>query len=115
MYRSGKMGALTTIDIENSGIVESPGADAAPLPFMRIERRLPGFFRLDFLIAYRWQTHWGSMRLALEWLNTTLSREAIGLKPCQRSPFGALPDELICGVEYTPRIFVPNLGLRGEF
>jgi hypothetical protein len=114
LYRSGKIGALTTLDLNALGVLPAVGEDT-PLPFIRIERRLPDFFRADFLIAYRWRTDWGSLRLSLEWLNTTLSREAMGLRPCERASFTTPPEQLICGVEYSPRIFVPNLGLRGDF
>ncbi|HKP60593.1 MAG TPA: TonB-dependent receptor [Polyangiales bacterium] len=116
LYRSGKMAALTTLDVDVLGGADLPDiVTGAPLPFVRYERRLPGFFRLDFLVAYRWQTGWGSMRVALEWLNTTFSREAIGLRPCERITFPAKPEDFACGVEYSPRIFVPNLGLRADF
>ena len=75
-------------------------------------RRLPGFFRADVLIAYRWDTSWGRMRLALEWMNVTFSREALDLGDCYEDPLDLEAD---CGIEYAPAIFVPNLGLRAEF
>jgi hypothetical protein len=110
LYRSGRMASRTTLDV-TSGTVTPDGMTATP-PFSRIERRLPGFFRADALIAYRWDTHWGRMRLALEWMNLTFSREAFDLKDCYD-----LPEELSaeCGFEYTPAIVVANLGLRAEF
>lgn len=73
-------------------------------------QRLPGFVRGDVMISNRWRTSWGHMRLALEWFNVSMSREATGLD-CSPNEFGVVD----CEVEYAPAIFVPNIGLRGEF
>ncbi len=73
-----------------------------------IEERLPAFFRADAQIIYGWTTSWGRMRASLEWMNVTLSEEAIGLE-CEVTPLGRS-----CEVEYAPAIFFPSLGLRGE-
>jgi hypothetical protein len=68
------------------------------------------------LIAYTWTTGFGSLRLALEWLNLTLAREATDIA-CDdgitvgRNPLTATP----CKIRYAPAIFFPNLGLRGQF
>ena len=78
---------------------------------LRYEQRLPPFFRLDVQISYGWRPDWGRMRLTLEWLNATLSREPIALE-CDWETFMVRPR---CGVDYTPAIFVPNLALRAEY
>ncbi len=109
LYRSGRVASVTTLD---AGSIATPGGALVNPPFARFERRLPGFFRADVLIAYRWNTSWGRMRLALEWLNVTMSREAIDLRSCSGLDPGTVE---ACGIEYAPAIFVPNLGLRAEF
>jgi hypothetical protein len=73
---------------------------------MRDERRLPGFSRVDVDVSYAWQPSWGRMRVALEWFNLTMSREAQQLR-CDNQPRR-------CEVDYIPAIFFPNLSVRGE-
>lgn len=109
-YRSGRVASRTTFD--SGGVEYTPDGMEVRLPYARIERRLPGFFRADALIAYRWNTYWGRMRLALEWMNVTFSREALDLRSCDDDP-GDLDTD--CGIEYAPAIFVPNFSLRAEF
>jgi hypothetical protein len=80
------------------------------------EQRLPGFFRADAELAYAWATHWGRLRLALEWLNLSMSREATNID-CHdgvqtgKNPLSATP----CLVRFAPPIFFPDLGLRAQF
>ncbi len=86
-------------------------ADVEQLAVGRYEQRLPVFFRLDAQFAYSWETSWGRMRFQLEFFNTTLSREPLGID-CYGMMGGAPTQE--CKVEYGPPIFFPNLGLRAE-
>jgi hypothetical protein len=83
---------------------------------VRLERRLPGFYRIDAQAAYGWKTGFGRMELAVEWFNVTLSREPrsylCGLDITDQNR--SAPDRL-CNVEYAPALFFPNLGLRAEF
>ena len=72
----------------------------------RDERRLPGFSRLDADVSYAWQPSWGRMRVALEWFNLTMAKEAQQLR-CDNQPRR-------CEVDYIPAIFFPNLSVRGE-
>ena len=80
------------------------------------EQRLPGFFRADAELAYSWATHWGRLRLALEWLNVSMSREATDID-CHdgvqtgKDPLSTTP----CPVRFAPPIFFPDLGLRAQF
>jgi hypothetical protein len=78
----------------------------------RYEQRLPAFFRADASVAYAWETSWGRMRVTLEWLNLTFSREPADLA-CPPTSIGRPAGE--CPVEYIPAIVVPNLGVRGSF
>ena len=105
-YRTGKLESLTLA--ASSSSAESSAGPDAPL---RVERRLPGFFRLDLQISYGWRPDWGKMRITLEWLNATMSREAIGLD-CSVAEGSPRPS---CEVDYTPAIFIPNLAMRAEF
>ena len=73
-------------------------------------RRLPAFFRTDIGFGYSWEPSWGRMRLALEWLNLTLSREARTVQ-CSGSRDG----QITCRPDYLPALFFPNIGLRAEF
>ena len=73
---------------------------------IRDEQRLPWFTRLDLELAYAWRTHWGQLRVALEWFNATLSREPINVT-CSGLPRS-------CAPVYLPAIFFPNLSIRGE-
>ncbi len=99
-YRSGK---VVTYDFVR----------AQPISY---QQRLPGFFRGDAELAYSWTTSWARLRLALEWLNVTLSREAVDIA-CHdgvqtgKNPLSATP----CTVRYAPAIFFPSLGLRARF
>jgi hypothetical protein len=99
-YRSGKA--------RNARIEDSSGSDLVRLP---IVRRLPGFFRADARLAYGWGTSWGRMRLALEWFNLTMSREATDLECELPTTSGSVE----CHVQYAPAIFFPNLGLHAQF
>jgi hypothetical protein len=99
-FRTGKMANMTFLR-------DSP---------IRYEQRLPAFGRVDVMFGYRWQTSWAKLRLALEWWNLTLSREATGIQctdgvDTARNPLSATP----CEVTYAPAIFLPNLGLRADF
>ncbi len=99
-YRSGKMGHETFLR-------EGP---------IRYEQRLPSFVRTDLQLSYAWETSWADLRLALEWLNVTLSREATGIDCTDgvlgtSDPLTATP----CRVTWAPAIFFPNLGLRAMF
>lgn len=79
-------------------------------------RRLPGFFRIDAHVAYSWDTGWGNFRLALEWFNVTMSREALQYD-CDTASFFA-SDDPNCrdsDVEFAPAIFFPSLSLRATF
>jgi outer membrane receptor protein involved in Fe transport len=99
-YRSGKVASHTFVRQE----------------LIHYEQRLPGFLRADASLAYSWDTHWARLRLALEWLNLSLAREATDID-CQdgvqtgSNPLSATP----CKVHFAPPIFFPNLGLRAQF
>ena len=101
-YSSGKM-ATAGVDVVVAG--RQPVSQ-------RQEFRLPGFFRADLKLAYGWSPSWGRMRVTLEWLNATLSEEAVDVS-CESTPDGLGVDQ--CEVEYAPAIFFPNLGVRAEF
>jgi hypothetical protein len=75
------------------------------LNLARYEQRLPGFARLDLQVGYAWRTHWGRMRVGLEWMNVTLAQESTRMD-CDG------PGN--CRVNYLPALFFPNLSLRGE-
>jgi hypothetical protein len=83
---------------------------------IRYEQRLPAFFRADVMFGYGWVASWARLRLALEWWNLTLSREATGIEctdgvKTAANPLSATP----CKVTYAPAIFLPNLGIRADF
>lgn len=86
-----------------------PGRPEGPIEVA--EQRLPGFFRADAQVSYRWKTYWGSMRVTAEWMNFTLEREPTGLR-CEDPDGNELQP---CEVDYGPLITIPNLGLRGTF
>ena len=67
--------------------------------------QLPGFMRIDARVGYGWSTSWGAMQVYLEWLNLTLTSEALGAE-CF---YGA------CSVQRAPVIYFPNAGLRAQF
>ena len=73
----------------------------------RFEHRLPAFYRLDLELAYVWRPAWGRMRIALEWLNTTLAQEP------QDFTCGGVPRT--CRVNYLPTVYFPNLSIRGDY
>lgn len=102
-YRSGKVASESVYD---------PLRDATNTIYFRYERRLPGFFRADAQLIYAWTNSWARMRVSLEWMNLTLSREAIDVT-CDQQPSG-LPTGTPCKVEYAPAIFFPSLGIRAE-
>jgi hypothetical protein len=83
---------------------------------VRYEQRLAGFFRADLHVSYGWRPSWGSLRVALEWFNLTLSREETDIQ-CRdgigigSDPLSATP----CPVQRAPALFFPNLGVRAEF
>jgi outer membrane receptor protein involved in Fe transport len=99
-YRSGKVASHTFVRLSR----------------IYYEQRLPGFFRADAELAYAFDTSFGAMRVALEWLNLTLAREAIEIS-CDdgisvgKNPLSATP----CPVRYAPALFFPNLGVRATF
>jgi hypothetical protein len=99
-FRTGKMANMTFLR-------EGP---------IRYEQRLPAFFRADVMFGYGWVASWARLRLALEWWNLTLSREATGIEctdgvKTAANPLSATP----CKVTYAPAIFLPNLGIRADF
>jgi outer membrane receptor protein involved in Fe transport len=80
------------------------------------QQRLPGFFRADAEIAYTFHTGWARLRVALEWLNVTMSREATDIQCSDGVTVGSNPLSITpCPVRYAPPIFFPNLGVRAEF
>lgn len=79
----------------------------------RYERELDAFGRLDAQVSYAWDAGWARLRLSLEWVNVTLSEEPIAME-CSDYPRTA-PSDGTCGPLLAPPIFVPNLGIRGEF
>jgi hypothetical protein len=89
-----------------SGKVHTEYVLAESFQLGREELRLPWFFRLDAQVAFAWTNSWGRMRVALEWFNTTLSREPQEIR-CDGEP-------RTCRTEYLPAIFFPNLSVRGE-
>lgn len=108
-YRTGK----TASDRAELLITEAGGAQT---PYIsNIERRLPAFFRADAQLIYAWSNSWSRMRISLEWMNLTLSKEAIDLN-CTDDYFGGItsPADVKCEIDYAPAIFFPNLGIRAE-
>ncbi|HEX2678617.1 MAG TPA: TonB-dependent receptor [Polyangiales bacterium] len=98
-YRSGKSASHTFLRAEP----------------IRYEQRLPGFFRTDLQLSYAWNPAWGRLRVALEWLNVTLSREATDIECHDGVGVGANPlTATPCTVTYAPALFFPNLGIRAE-
>lgn len=96
--RSGKMFAILTDD------------------FNRLERRLPGFYRIDVHSSYSWQVSWGRMQVSAEWYNLTLSREAQSMNcGLDITDQHRLAPDSTCHVQYGPALFFPNVGLRAEF
>jgi hypothetical protein len=77
--------------------------DASAEPIYTLQ--LPGFVRVDARVGYGWATSWGAMQVYLEWLNLTLTSEALGAE-CF---YGA------CSVQRAPVIYFPNAGLRAQF
>jgi hypothetical protein len=104
-YRSGKLASESVWD---------PLRDATDVIYFRYERRLPAFFRADAQLIYAWTNSWAKMRVSLEWMNLTLSREAIDVSCDQYISASGVMGPLDCGIEYAPAIFFPNLGIRAE-
>jgi outer membrane receptor for ferrienterochelin and colicin len=102
-YRSGKVASESVWD---------PLRDETETVYFRYERRLPAFFRADAQLIYAWTNSWAKMRVSLEWMNLTLSREAIDLT-CNDVRVGVFTPDA-CNVEYAPAIFFPSLGIRAE-
>jgi hypothetical protein len=111
-YRPTKHWRLGVRGHARSGQMYATLTDA----LVRLERRLPGFYRIDMQAAYGWQTFWGRMEVSAEWFNVTMSREArsylCGLDITDRNR--SAPDRL-CEVEYAPALFFPNISVRAEF
>ena len=109
-YRSGKVAS-------DSGVVgfsDVVTGESGAVPY-NIERRLPGFFRVDAQIIYAWTNSWSRMRISLEWMNLTLSREPLDIGCDEElSSSSVIPTSVNCHVEYAPAIFFPNIGLRAE-
>jgi hypothetical protein len=83
-------------------------------------QRVPWFTRLDAQIAYEWAKPGRRMRVALEWINVTRSRDAQGIDPSDptsplecRFRWGA-PSEP-CPIRFTDPIWFPNLAFRAVF
>ena len=71
---------------------------------------------MDLQLSYGWVTGFGSMRVALEWFNATLSREALNIDCKERVLIGTDPsDATPCRIRRAPALFFPNLGVRAEF
>jgi hypothetical protein len=105
-YRSGKVASETVYD---------PSRDPSGLiPYYRLEKRLPGFFRADAQLIYAWTNSWARMRFSIEWMNVTLSEEAIDLTCSEFSDGAGAVTRVDCEVEYAPAIFFPSLGIRAE-
>jgi len=104
-YRSGKIANETVLD---------PLRDATDVVYFRYERRLPAFFRADAQLIYAWTNSWAKMRVSLEWMNLTLSREAIDVVCNEHSSVNDVMAQIDCGIEYAPAIFFPSLGIRAE-
>lgn len=83
------------------------------LTLARYEQRLPPFARLDAMIGYGWDAGWAHLRFIFEWRNLSF---AVGGEPhglvCMNT---SREPERPCGVQRTPAIFFPNIGLRGTF
>ena len=109
-YRSGKV-ATDRVEYYDKG----PVTELDNLYIYNAERRLPGFFRADAQLIYAWTNSWSRMRVSLEWMNLTMTREALDIN-CDTpgdelfNPSGVVT----CETEYAPAIFFPSLGLRAE-
>jgi len=84
--------------------------DRENLRLERVEERLPTFFRADASVGYLWRPRWGRMRIVLEWLNVTLSKEPVSTD-CQ--PDGVYTER--CAVEFVPALWAPNLAIHAAF
>jgi hypothetical protein len=104
-YRSGKVASESVFD---------PLRDPSDVVYFRYERRLPAFFRADAQLIYAWTNSWAKMRVSLEWMNLTLSREALDVTCNEHSSVNGMSTQTDCGIEYAPAIFFPSLGLRAE-
>ncbi len=84
---------------------------------LQLTRRLPGFYRIDAHVSYKWDTGWGNFRLALEWFNVTMSQEPLQYNCDFFFASGDAPGEACSedDVEYAPAIFFPSLSLRATF
>ena len=78
------------------------------------EQRMPGFYRLDLSLSYRWRTDWGRLRVAFEWFNVTFNREPTGIDCADTLTLFELAGRT-CVVAEGPLISLPSLGLRAEF
>jgi hypothetical protein len=54
------------------------------------------------------------MPVSLEWMNLTLSREALDVVCEQEVSPNGITMHSGCGVEYAPAIFFPSFGIRAE-
>ncbi|MEM9188638.1 MAG: TonB-dependent receptor [Myxococcota bacterium] len=71
------------------------------------ERPLPGALRLDAQVSYEFRSGAGDWRIFAEMFNVTLTRDANGLECDERG------EE--CEIDYGPRLFYPNAGVRLTF
>ncbi len=83
-------------------------------------QRVPWFIRLDAQIAYEWAKPGRRMRIALEWINVTQSRDAQEVDSNNPdAPFACrvrwgVPSEP-CPIKFTSAIWFPNLSFRAVF
>jgi hypothetical protein len=99
-YQSGKIANVTFVRAEP----------------VRYDQRLPAFFRADAQFSYSWSLSWAKLRLSLEWLNVTLSREPTEIQCRDGVDIGTDPSAATpCSVVRAPALFFPNLGLRAQF
>jgi hypothetical protein len=113
-FRTGKLES-TTIDVYPTQSLQPFGEPVEEVEYrsIRVEQRMPPFFRADAQVSYSWTPDWGRMRITLEWLNVTMAEEPLGLD-CNVDDFDTTMRP-VCKPNYGPAIFVPNLAMRAEF
>jgi TonB family protein len=80
--------------------------------------RLPDFARIDVRVEKAWHILGGRLSLVIEWLNATLSPEAVGTDTCSLPPGQTFAprtfDNVVCTFKSIGPVSVPSIGVEGE-